>query len=154
MGTSALRRIFNARMVSSNDLISASMSCRWCSREEFIVQKQVNVWFDFRQDAVSAVSRLSHACHKRQRTEAHIRSGPVCGKLARIRVVCFRAHAEHAWCSDALTSNPQRSIGSRSPSGRRRSRNGMTPFSFKPITGASPHTQQHLRTSHRPCPRR
>ena len=33
MGASALRRRFSARMDSSNDLISASMACRWYSRE-------------------------------------------------------------------------------------------------------------------------
>jgi hypothetical protein len=33
MGASALRRCFNALMDNSNNLISASMDFRWCSRE-------------------------------------------------------------------------------------------------------------------------
>ena len=33
IGASALRRYFSARMDSSNDLISASMACCWCSQE-------------------------------------------------------------------------------------------------------------------------
>jgi hypothetical protein len=36
MGASALRRCLNARMDSSNDLISASMACRWYSRKRTI----------------------------------------------------------------------------------------------------------------------
>ena len=33
IGANALRRYFNARMDSSNDLISASMACCWYSQE-------------------------------------------------------------------------------------------------------------------------
>ena len=33
MGASALRRRLSTRMDSSNDLISASIACNWCSRE-------------------------------------------------------------------------------------------------------------------------
>src|SRR6266702_8565885 len=38
-GASALRRSLNARMESSNALISASMACRWYSREFGFIAK-------------------------------------------------------------------------------------------------------------------